>query len=274
MKFLMSVVFLSIIISPLSAAGSYMSVLITKTAKKSNLKRIKNRLDSLHVKMYVKQTPSMYYVYSKKFTNQRALQYEYKKIKRYFPSAKITQIVAKPVSQKRPPQERLQEREAPLNIFVNLAYGTNNLSGVEDTNTSTGTSNSGSSFNVEGGYIFDKKFSLLVGYSSASTDDISVANAYGSLNYNTNIIKNLDIFAGLTFGYSTLELTNFDESQASSCLLYGGQVGFTYKLLENIFINLAYQGLGMNHSIVVDDTDATIDFTFMHNLQLGLQLRF
>lgn len=253
MKFLNILVFMFIMILPLSAAQDYEQIIITKTSYKSNLRVIKHQLDYIHVKMFVQKFKSDYIIYSGKYKNYTTALSALRLIKHYFKYARIIKHDKHSVNKK----EKLDKK-----FFINFALGEYSLTG--------GGSNSGLSYMLESGYVYDKDIFVSLAYLSNSSGDVSVSNIYSSLNYTMNFNKNIDLYAGGLLGYSTLQKSGFS---SSTSILFGIEFGATYKVYDDWDIFTAYQGIDVNHIVKINAT-TDLKLGFIHNLQFGVKYKF
>jgi len=267
LKLLWTTIFLSIFFIQLSANQTYKRILITKTLSKNSLKEIKSKLDKLHIKMYVKNSNHnnnhFYYVYSKEYTNNRAVKYDLKKIKTMFKSA---YIIIKKNNKYTSKTEKIQNKEIINELspyFLNLNFGLSSING-----------NGGASFGMEGGYIFFDDLYLSLGYLNSPSKDISLNNIYLSTTYQFKTSKNTNLYSGLLVGYSILELKNFKYTKPSTSSLLGANLGFKYNFSKNISIFTNYQGVMMDHIVKVNNDNSKVKFSFFHNLQFGVSYRF
>ncbi len=261
MRYLTLILLSTLLFTSLYADEFSKHILITKTSKKSNLKLIKSRLNSLNIKMFVKKSNAKYLVYSGKYRSKKSARYALKKIKRYFPSALIIENQRKTKT----PEPTAETS----NIFIAGALGFANI----NESSSYGYENGGISYALEAGYIFNKNIFISLGYLNSSTSDIKMHSIYTSANYKINFTKNLGLYIGIIGGYGTLELSGYEQSSASCSILAGVQVGTSYSIYEDIDIYLAYQGISLDHVINMDNS-SSIEFDFLHNLQLGIQYKF
>jgi len=265
MKFLKIFLVMSLLTICLSANEASQYILITKTSKKSNLKPIKAKLDRLKVKMYVRKSTSKYYVYSGVYKNDKSAQKALRKVRRYFSSALLIKNETKSLK-----EENSSINETDKNMFISLSYGSSDI----EMSDSNGTNGSDSSYGVELGYMLDENLYVTLAYTNLSTEDIDATNTYISINYQKDIIQNISGYIGLLTGFSTLELTGYDNSEASDAMLIGLQIGATYDLHEDIAISLCYQVMNIDHTIELSDTATDIKFSKIKNMQLSLLYRF
>ena len=149
MKFITTILLLSIFFLNLSASEKYRQILIAKTSKKSTLKSVKHRLDLINVKMYVKISNNRYYIYSGIYKDTNSAKYALKRIKRYFASAMMINIPN--------PKSSIDENflndnsESKNTFFVAASVGSHSIS------TNSDGESGGMSFNLEAGYIYMTK---------------------------------------------------------------------------------------------------------------------
>ena len=265
MKFI-KIITLAVLFSlPLLANDSPSYILITKTSKEGNLKHIKKKLDSLDVKMYTRKSGKYYMVYSQKYKNKKYLNAAYKRVKSSFHTATI-------VTKKRT-QEATNISNA-NNMFVSFGLGNSGVNGTTDDVSVSQMSSSSLSFSVEAGYYFNKNVFLSLAYLNASTNEISIHNAYSSINYELNFLKDFSAYAGVLVGIGTLQLTAYDASEPSMSIIFGGQAGLGYKVYNNLSVYASVQVLSMSHSIKLLETSTEATFDSINNMQLGLRYRF
>lgn len=240
----------------LYAVEAYEQIIITKTLSKSNLKNIKHKLDSLHIKMFVQKHNSNYLIYSQRYANHQNANLALQSIKKYFKYAKILKYDEKSISQ--------DKRDNNKKYFVNFAIGEYSLTG--------GSSSSALNYTLESGYIYNKDIFLSLAYSNNSAGDISVNNIYSSVNYRYKEVfrKNMDLYVGGLLGYSTLKKSGFS---GSSSILFGLQLGAIYKLYDYLDFYTAYQGMYVDHIIEINPTK-NLKVGFIHNLQIGVTYKF
>ncbi len=254
MKFLTLTLYISIFFNiQLFALQSYQQILITKTAKKSYLNAIKHQLDLMNVKMYIKKIDSYYLIYSGKYSNEDRAKYTLLKIKRKFPSALLL---------KKKQDKVFNQLQNKNNFFISAAIGISEIK--ED----------GTSYTIETGYILNENFFTSLAYLNSSTCDLGIDNIYLSFNYNYNLTKDNDLYIGLIAGYSSLQLTGYTQSSASSSTLLGLQVGSSYSFNQKLALFIAYQGINLDHKIELLEDSSSLSFHFIHNMQVGIKYKF
>ena len=272
------IILLTILISSLYANDSFKRVLITKTTKKSSLKSIKQKLDTLNVKMYVQKIPSGYYVYSKPILGEDESQMTLKKIKTRFPYAKLVTIGQSKEENEEEAvasaQNGASKKSSKNDFFVNLGFGSANTDGSTNDANASRLDNASLSYTLEGGYVYSDNLFFTVAYSDTSSDDITITHVYGSANYNLNIAGDLDAYSGILLGYSSLELNPYPSSSASTCILYGMQIGMRYDVLDSLNIYGGFQAFMLDHTISLPDVGSKIEFSMTNNFLFGVGYRF
>ncbi len=256
MRYIVLLIALVVFTTSLSAQR----IMITKTSHKSNLQEIHTILQKIHVNMYVKKSNNHYIVYSKKYASSKQSNYKLKQIKHYFPSAYIE-------SPKNKPKKKVKD-VAFYRYFLAL-HGAKSSITTDDINI---TNTKGYSYSVEAGYYFTEYLYSSVIYEISDTKDIKLSNFYGSLNYNYEIIENMNLYAGLLIGHSKLTL-NIDNATPSTSLALGGQIGMSYNILKFLPISLTYQLLTLDHKIIYDTT-LERKFTQLQSFKFGLGYKF
>lgn len=284
-------IILAMLLGSLYANNSFDRVLITKTTKKSQLKVIKRKLDTLNVKMFVQTIPSGYYVYSDKITNKSTANSMLRKIKTKFPYAKIVTIEPKAeVSKKDIENNEIQNvqdettsdisvndevtQSDESSLFIGLGLGYTTTEASTNYAPASGLNNNGLGYMLEAGFNYNDNIFITLNYSDTSTDDIAMNHMYGSLNFNYNLFNDLDIFVGGIIGYSTLTIGANINSTESSTMLYGAQGGIRYDLTESIFMFTSYQALMADHIINLPVAGTKIEVSSLNYMQIGIGYKF
>ena len=244
-------------------------VMITKTAKKENLKQIQYKLKKVNTKMYVKKTDYGYLIYSKDYASLLETKKSLKKIKLYFPTAYVTNT-SKMHTAKKETQKKEIPKQKKTPYFVNLSYGMSSI--IVDSTGNPSQSNSGNTFGVDGGYYFDDSFYCSLAYLSTSSDSITTSTLYGSVDYKYDIMKDTDIYAGVLLGYSSLDLKEIDSSSSTS-FAFGVEAGVSYEITPNIPLSLTYQNLLFDHTINLAG-GAKLSANALHNFKLSVGYKF
>ena len=249
------VIIIFLLFTPLAAKQSFERLIITKTSHKKYLPEIKRKLDASNIEMFVKRTGGYYVVYSQKFTNESEANSALKRVRAFFPHAKII----------------FYDNNSKTNtFFIALATGVHQLS-------SSGADFKNSiSYSVEAGYNYSQNFNSTLSYLNTSTSKEQMHNLYLSFNYDFSIISDIDAYIGALCGYSAFELTNFAKNSPSSAVLLGMQFGTVYNVSENFGIYAAYQWMSLGHKveIVQNSTISTVEVDSLQNLQFGIKYRF
>ena len=232
-------------------------IMITKTAKKEDLKQIQYKLKKVNTKMYVKKTGSGYVVYSKEYTSSLETIKSLKKLKRYFPNAYVKKTSKKetPIQTKTP-------------YFVNVSYGLSNMS-VEVTGQAS-QSNSGNNFGIDGGYYISDSLYCSLAYVNTSSDSLTTSTFYGSVDYKYNIMKDTDVYVGAIVGYSSLAVTGGGSSTSPAV---GFELGTSYEVIKNIPLALTYQNLLFDQKAAYG-TNSELSVNMLHNFKLSVGYKF
>ena len=240
-------------------------ITITKTSKKSNLSKIKQQLDKLHIKMYFKKSNSSYIVYSQDFSTQMEAQTALYQVRKSFHTAYINKKMIK--SEKK---VVIDTKPINYNFFVTIGLGSSSYT----TQESTGASHSigGSNYFIEGGYCFNDYSFISFNYLDINSDGGELSNITTAINLNYSFMKNTNIYTGLLLGFSNLTL-NLENSTSASSPTAGALVGLSYDILGYIPISLTYQYIVSGLSIKYPN-NITVDFTPIQNINLGIGYRF
>lgn len=250
-------ILLTILLLPLVASQDYGRLIITKTSHRTTLQVIKQKLNYVHVRMFIQKSDNYYKIYSQKFQDRESATQALERVKRFFPYARLISYANK------------EEKD---DFFVNIALGGHKL--IRDSTIAT----RGVSYTLEVGYNYTKHINATLAYLTTPTKDANIHNIYTALNYNFNLSKDFYIYTGGLIGYSTLKLKNFASSSASRAILLGVQTALMYNFNNHIGFYTAYQGLSLGHKVDIVNTagatNKTIHINFLHNLQIGLEYRF
>lgn len=275
---LIKIIFLISIFIASSHAKEYKQILIAKTSKQTNLIAIESKLTSMKIAAYIKKMPHYYLVYSRKSQNYTLLQNYLKRIKHYFPSAIIisdvsrkTQKQIKKTSIVKYPTKVLQETNS-TKMFVSVSLGLNSISGKTDNLLASKINNNNSSYAFAAGYYHNENIFLGFGYLNSFSTDIALDSLYASINYELPITDTLSVYSGVLLGVSILRLNDFKGASDSYSVLLGGQVGVEYALYKDVELFGAYQAMSINHNVAL--TDSSIEFSFIHNVQMGIKYNF
>lgn len=251
-------------------------IIVTKTANKSYLKSIHAKLQTLHIKMYLKRYKNYYFIYTKEYQTTHKAEDKLRKVRTLFPSAKLE---GKKDTQQKIKQKDKQKSELSLipqeerKWIVGVGIGSSSISGNIDNNTSF--SDSGNSYSLKVGYFIKEYFLSTFSYSSSSVKQTSISNFYLSENYYYDTTQNSDIYIGALLGYSRLIIAS-ENSTPSGSAMYGVQVGASYDILGYIPLSLTYQGIFLNHTISFTSTTQTsnINTNFQNVVELGIAYKF
>lgn len=278
MKITKFIVLLSLSATLAFSQEQFERILITKTVKKSNLKKINNSLTKIGVKMYVQRLQNGYFVYTRKYSDTQYARKTLNKIKAKFPNAKIISITT--------PKEDTEDAEVEVftsisnyfqqnnkNIFISLSLGYGNINVSTNDLIASKISNSGMSYALEGGYNFYDNLSISLAYLNSSTDGISMFDIYTAINYKYPVEGDFSIGAGLVLGYSSLEIDDYPSSTPSTNMLFGYNLAIYYELTNNFDLFTKYNGFFKNHVININDT-SKIEFDYTNNFLIGIEYKF
>lgn len=285
MKFLIYIILITFSFSSLYANSNYVKV--TNTKSKVQLRAIKVKLNSLGLKMIFKTSSRYYSVYSGPYRTKKQTYYAYKKIKRYFPNARLltSSRTKKPTILKSKKVKNFQKEQ---NYYAALSF---NYTSVPSTHTILEGSvtivepkNTGLSVSLEGGIELKQKFSVGVGFSQFSTGDLMLSNFYGVANYKITTYKSFEPYFGAILGYSSLKWStdpianaSQNSSNDSTSPYYGTQVGVLYKGFKYADIFAGYKCLFMQHTttIQVDTTNISkLQHNMLHSIGVGMKYNF
>ena len=285
----------------LNAASNYVQV--TQTKNKKQLRIIKAKLKNMGLKMVYKKSGSRYLVYSGPYKSSKSSSYALKKIKRYFPYAKITnkkKKKLKPAKKEIPSKKNLipaveieQSKDVgkPTNtkkisgFFTGISLGyssapTNSTVDADSTEPHI-PNNKGISFNLEGGYHFENGFSSSLSYMKFNASDLVFDNVYGTINYRFRDFNDFVPYFGALVGYSSL-VWNIDPVEEivgdsdSESFFAGTQTGILYKGFDSFSLLLGYQCMFMGHITNIEDGDSSskLQHETLHTIQMGIQYNF
>ena len=296
MKILHFLLLLALISFPLSAEVLTKRVLITKTSKTSNLKKIKAKLDTINVQMYIVKKKNVYLIYSAKYKDEVSLKKVYRRIKKYFnsaviltsnnvkkqiPNKKVKKEVTKPKVTTKKMEKRMEQNVVTdtgdsintetinKNILISFGMGLGNIAGDTTDIVTSKLANSGLSYSLEATYSLYEYLSISAAYQSISTGDIAINNFYTTANFTVDIDEDIGLYSGLLLGQGSLKLSN---STPSSAMLKGIQIGLSYKVYNGVELFSSYQGISTGFTI--GNGTSAANFDFIHNFQAGLGYRF
>jgi hypothetical protein len=286
MKLLPFVLFLFLISSNVLYSATSHYVKVTSVKSKNQLKKTKRALNSLGLSMIYKRIKGGYYVYSGPYKTQKYAKYATKKIKRYFPYAKL--LKPKVQQEKTITQLKVKKKKENKRLFVGFSLGyslappTHNIE--EGTVKIIEPKNSGLSYDIDGGYVLDNNFVIGMGYLSFDADDIKFSNIYGMLEYRCKEYKDITPFLGLLGGYSTLawstdpiENPTQESNNDSASPFMATKAGIIYSGLKNIDVTFGYKCMFMSHAtnIELDSSNKSrLEHKTLHSIELGIQYKF
>jgi len=284
------VLFFLLFPSFLNAAANFVQV--TQTTKKSQLRVIKSKLNKMGLKMVYKKSGSRYIIYSGPYRSSKSASYAVKKMRRYFPYAKV---MTKKRKKLKPIDKSTKNKKVFLTkdtkqlkgFFAGLSVGYS--SSPSNHTTETGSieiivpNNTGISFDLEGGYHFKNGFSTSLSYMKFDASDLVFDNIYGTVKYRFSDFNNYVPYFGILAGYSSL-VWNVDpiknpaegSSNDSESFFAGSQAGIIYTGFETVSLSFGYQCMFMGHTTNIEEGDnsSKIQHDALHSIQLGVQYNF
>ena len=297
MKFMIFFI-LIFLLSPsfLNAASNYIGV--TQTTSKNQLRDINSRFKSMNLKMLYKTSGERYLIYSGPYKTSNSITYAIKKIKRYFPNAKILNYKAKQIPSVKVPvviktetkHEQIKQKNN-SSFYIGTAFGYSSAPSTHTISEGSVTiqepNNSGINYIIDGGYNFENGFSLGLAYMKFDASDLVFDNMYGIVNYRFGNYKGFTPYFGALAGFSSLkwsvdpisvDLSNAQLSDKDSSSFIGGtQAGVMYTGIENISLLFGYKCIITGHTTNIKvDTDniSKLEHNALHTLQLGIQYNF
>jgi len=254
----------------LSAKDIYIEVTSVKTKQK--LRVVNNRFHNIKLPMIYKNFHKKYYIYSGPYKEEQQSLVALKKIKHYFPKARI----------KKEKKSKTDIKES--GVYLNIAVG---FSSAPSTNELEEGSviiqkpqSTGVSYNISTGYSFENGLSIGIGYLRFNATDLLFNNMYGELNYQFNDYDSFIPYIGILGGYSSLtwftdpiDNPDKDANNDSSSFIVGTQTGLMYKITDIFSLYFGYQCLFMNHvtNITLDSSNSSkLEHNTLHTVQIGL----
>jgi len=277
----------------LNAASNYIGV--AQTTSKNQLRIINSRFKSMGLKMLYKTSGKKYFIYSGPYKTSNSITYAIKKIKRYFPNAKILNYKAKQIPSVKAPvviktetkYEQVKQKNK-SGFYIGTAFGYSSAPSTHTISQGSVTiqepNNSGINYMIDGGYNFENGFSFGLAYMKFDASDLVFDNMYGIVNYRFANNNNFTPYFGVLAGFSSLKwsvdpILNASETSNndSTSLIGGTQAGVIYNGIEDISLLLGYKCIIMGHTTNIEvDTDniSKLQHKALHTLQLEIQYNF
>ena len=291
------VLFFLLFPSFLNATANYVQV--TQTTKKSQLRIIKSKLSKMGLKMVFKKSGSRYLVYSGPYKSLKSASYAVKRMKRYFPYAKVMakkRKKLKPTEKERPAENKQTSTRKTLKpietkkingFFTAIALGYS--TSPSNHTIENGTidiivpNNKGISFTLEGGYNFESGFTSSLSYMKFDAGDLVFDNIYTTINYRFSAIGHFVPYFGVLAGYSSL-VWNVDpianpaagSSNDSESFFAGSQTGIMYNGFDTVSLFFGYQCMFMGHTTNIQEgtNSSKLQHDALHSIQMGVQYNF
>lgn len=275
MKILNFMLFVLLLV-PSALLSADIFVRIASTKSKNNVMNAKARLQRLNIKILYKKDKDIYTLYSGPYKSEIAAMHDIEKMKRYFPHAATVMIGSV--------KEETQELDDTIhkkgfNVALSVGNNTNTPSYSGNTTVKL-PNNSGLSYSLHGGYLFDNGLALNFTYSHLDTSDISVDNIFSTAAYQYNNTTHIVPFIGLIAGMSTLTwntsplTTETLTITGSSSSLYGFQAGIIYDGFSAVDIFADIEQIFVNHALDIDNSGEAIKHTSIQNIEFGIRYFF
>ncbi len=278
--------FLFSLLIPTVSYASFIYIKVTNTTNTNKLKKIKSTLNKLAQKTTHRTTKTKYIVYSGPYTNSKSAKKALRKVKRYYPYAKIVKTNKELQSYKQT-KKAIQTTPHSKNdkkYFLGLAFGY----------SSAPVSNSGQidlflpkeqgiSYDLSIGLHLKESFILSGGYLRVDTKDVLFDNYYTSLSYKFTPFNNFTPYIGVSGGYSQLtwnrnplDNSTTNASNKSDSFFGGTQIGAIYDGYETLSLYINYQCLFLNHATSVKTATASseLEHSTLQNIQFGVRYSF
>lgn len=295
---LMGLIFLFIMLFSSVSNASAIYIKVTDTASTKKLKQVKYTLKRLGLSSPHKTTRTKYIVYSGPYKNSRSAGNALKKIKRYYPYARLirpnnnnkTKTTTKKQATNKTSVPSVSKSKQDIGPFVgaSLGYSSTPL-------THTGKfeiflpKENGISYGATVGNTFKNNIFISANLLRSDTNDLIFNNYYASINYMFGPFRSFSPYIGALIGYSQLiwnmnplDNTKNDSSNSSESLFVGTQIGAKYKVYEKTSIYINYQCLYMDQTTkltittvgTTEEETSLLKHNSLHNLQLGVQYSF
>ncbi len=285
MRYIAFIFLLSLLIPTVSYA-SFTYIKVTNTTNVNKLKKIKYTLSKLGQKTTHRTTKTKYIVYSGPYANNKSAKNALRKVKRYYPYAKIVKTNKELQSYKKTKKvaQTTQSSKNDKKYFVGFAFGY----------SSAPVSNSGQidlflpkeqgiSYDLSIGLHLKESFVLSAGYLRVDTKDVLFDNYYTSISYKFTPFNNFTPYVGVLGGYSQLtwnrnplDNSTTNASNKSDSFFGGTQVGGIYDGYEIVSLYVNYQCLFLNHATTVKTATQSSELKHktLHNIQVGVRYSF
>jgi len=300
MKFISFLLMLFVLSSTLLTANAY--IIVTKVSKPNHIKSVHRRFKKLGLKMFYRTKKNKYIIYSGPYKNSTTTLIALKKLKTYFPHARVYNTLNRTnEQQKKKISSETKTKSENTHIYsiekdkksfyVAFALGYSSAPSSHIVNTGSVNisepSKNALSYAFEGGYNYANGFSTSLGYFSFSTSDIVFNNLYLGVEYRFIDYKNYTPYFGFLAGYSSLNwsaapITTADptSSSRSESLFLGSKSGFSYNAYDPFILYIEYQLMFMEHATHIDASVGTTSNTsvlkndILQTFQVGIQYKF
>jgi len=184
------------------------------------------------------------------------------------------------------PIQRTIEPKEEKGIYIALAAGYS-LMGVTKDDISGNVilnyelKDSGINYGAEIGYYFNNNIFISIDYQKTDLEEVSLNNAFTTLNYQFDEIYSFSPYIGAIAGYSTItwekEPIDFATGKTSASSILGGlQVGSDISLYGGVSLSIFYRYLMMNNitNIETGTGKSKIEHNSEQNLNVGIKYNF
>jgi len=260
---------------------AYQQILIAKTSKIQNVYRIKKRLSLLKIGIVVKKSNHKYLIYSKKIGNPKYTHYLLRKIKRFFPYARVLtrykQQKIKTIKNNKHnntiKRSSVIKQQKKNDFFIDLSVGITTISGETSDYLASKINNNDKTYSLETGYYIDNNIFLTLTYLNSFTTDIKLDSLYMTFNYQHNLLNNINGYVGGILGVSLLRFDPSLQASTSKSFAIGWQFGIKYNIYNSIDLFTGYEGIKIDHKADIKTTEY-INLTYIHNLDFGVIYKF
>ena len=199
----------------------------------------------------------------------------------------ISEITIQEKTEITPIQRAVESKEEQeKGIYIALAAGYSLMGVTKDDISGNVTLNyelkdSGINYGAEIGYYFNNNIFISIDYQKTDLKDVSLNNAFTTLNYQFDEMYSFSPYIGAIAGYSTItwekEPIDFATGKTSASSILGGlQVGSDISLYGGVSLSIFYRYLMMNNitNIETGTGKSKIEHNSEQNLNVGIKYNF
>ncbi|MCW8838161.1 MAG: hypothetical protein OQK11_05630 [Thiovulaceae bacterium] len=294
------------VILPIMLCGADIYVKVGDAKSKYGLDYTYSKLNKMNMKIMYKTASvngeKIYTIYSGPYESKNAQRIALNNVRRYFSGARLVRLSLKPepskkiepkVAEKIPlvvlsetDEQVKEEVKSKFSLAVALGYATAPSTHVISSGTVTinEPNNSGINYLLKGTYSISDDLKVSLNYMRMDAKDLVFDNIYGSIGYQFaklgNFVPQFSIALGLsalTWNASPLEEVSAGSNNDSESLLYGTELGITYKGYKNFSPFVQYHCMFMQHATnLTQDAGNTskLQHKTLHTLLFGIEYRF